>query len=623
MNLDPASPMLAEVLTAEAEEQAQADTKAWRYSIAPEALALSAVDVREPLPSPTLPEIPTHEIFVGCNEEPAEPVSSGFVSPRIRASIYNSTEAMNILFPPSQTSSKADVENVTGRNGTELTTFEESDLERTMTHLQVSAEDLRDGSSEESPILSHLRRRSYGASMEISLHHSSQQSIYLSETAEAAAESAKAKRKLLKDSFRTQDDTDDRREDEHHSSSPEQRTGQLSTLISCPDPSLHVPSSSMIGHPLSVVRSNVMMSDHGDAPDRAAYPIGRNDGHRATATGSPMPFTRTRNQMPPVYYDEYFNEPSSAQSSRVAQCVRTVNDHFSPGWYYAEERTRPPIHPAYSFSTAASKVFGSDQAPDSRIRDSYKTDTLTAIAIPTNRYRKNGIGAEMMSRGVGRFYQRGPSSIRTSNARTRPGSRQTYSSGSDVRFRSSPPPGPRSDHYTVIRHKRALDDTFTVPEFRQRLNLAHGLHESDETMQVDKQTNATAQLGIFGASTPGILQQARQGIRELSPNVQAYRKGIQEYSHLHKKRRPSYWDNDLKEIRESPAGRGGVNSPVSAQASMRAEFEIASLGNTEMEFDENDLSGEVARAGNDLESRLSGLDEQQAVSVPKSYALKV
>jgi hypothetical protein len=50
----------------------------------------------------------------------------------------------------------------------------------------------------------------------------------------------------------------------------------------------------------------------------------------------------------------------------------------------------------------------------------------------------------------------------------------------------------------------------------------------------------------------------REGMREISPNVTAWRKGMRVQPR--KKRRPSYWDGDLKQIRESPAGREHVRS---------------------------------------------------------------
>jgi len=141
-----------------------------------------------------------------------------------------------------------------------------------------------------------------------------------------------------------------------------------------------------------------------------------------------------------------------------------------------------------------------------------------------------------------------------------------------------------------------------------RLNPAMGLRDSNGTVEIDEQTKTVVRQSIFGGNTPDALYNARQGIRELSPNVQIYRKGTKQYIDAVEKRRPSYWDDDLREVRESPAGRGGVNSPVSAQASMQAEFEMASLARSEMTLNEDDLSGEVARAGRQFEDRLSALN---------------
>lgn len=187
MNLDLASPVRDQKVPATGfEEQSYADGKMWRYSIAPEALALSAVDVREPLPSPTLPNVLTHEMSVG-NDDTAEPVSSGFTTPHNRCSLYNSTEAITMALRPAQTSAEDNINDVTSKNLTASRTCNETNLERTMMQLYVSGEEPRNSSSEDSPILSHLKRRSCGTSMEIQLGFSPKQYIYLSETAEAAA----------------------------------------------------------------------------------------------------------------------------------------------------------------------------------------------------------------------------------------------------------------------------------------------------------------------------------------------------------------------------------------------------------------------------------------------------
>lgn len=307
---------------------------------------------------------------------------------------------------------------------------------------------------------------------------------------------------------------------------------------------------------------------------------------RTTASGSPMPFARAGPR--PFTAQGRYQQPFQTNSRPGLIVTPTMHhEHFRPGWYYSQDPVLPLTQPTYSFSTAAAKVIGSDQAPDSRIRDSYKTDTLTALARSQKRFRKNGIGAEVEARGIGKYYQRPPSSLRGSSARSRPSSRQMYDSGRDVRFRSSPPRGP--EQRVPLRRKRAMDDSFVVhadPPLTTRFADAQlRVHNSDEVIEIDESTRAAVRMSIFGTSTPEALRGARQGIKELSPNVQVFRKGTQEHVHMRKKRRPSYWDTDLKEIRESPAGRGGVNSPVSAQASMQAEFEVASMP-TEMDMDE-------------------------------------
>lgn len=147
------------------------------------------------------------------------------------------------------------------------------------------------------------------------------------------------------------------------------------------------------------------------------------------------------------------------------------------------------------------------------------------------------------------------------------------------------------DEPRVVRRKRALDDSFMMAGDMYARIVAGSdmrLRESEEMMQLDDETKAAVRMSIFGTNPPGTLHSPRQGTRELSPNVQLYRKGTREHEHLRKKRRPSYWDNDLKQVRESPAGRGGVRSPISVQESMRAEFEVASQRDTEMDFGDDD-----------------------------------
>lgn len=586
-----------------------ADNKEWRYSTAPHNLATSSIDVREPLPSPTLPETSMTE--TSAIDEITEPVSSGFASPIAEDQQHGSSDNV-VSGSPSvgvfhhMSSSDSHISVTVHTPGSAGETGVGQDLQR----LQFNSDRSDDTHSEGSPSARHLKSRSRRGSEDMSMQVSPVNSIYMSESAQAAAESAKAKRRWLKGIF-PEDHVDDQGievdEPEVEMSAqlpnlqtmcPDPMIHQMVMTMPCPDPSLHNQSPGLCRRPVEYYDSDVVFADD---DGYQMMPMNSMSGsHRATATGSPMPFPRLRSR-PPTAYSERQSLRSPTPLSTKAQAA-IVNEHFQPGWYYAREPVRPSPGPSYSFSTAASKAVGSDQAPDSRMRDSYKTDTLTALPVPTTRYRKNGIGAHVVPRGVSRYYERPPSasSARMGGFRPRPSSRQTYASSSEVRFRSSPPRAMGEDRFAPVRRKRAMDDSFIIEEDTYRpTSMASDipLPGASEMMQHDGHVDMAVRTSIFGGSTPEALRSARQGIRELSPNVQLYRKGTQESVHLRKKRRPSYWDNDLKEVRESPAGRGGVRSPVSAQESMRAEFEVASQRDTGMGVDEVDAGTHATGSG--------------------------
>jgi hypothetical protein len=139
-------------------------------------------------------------------------------------------------------------------------------------------------------------------------------------------------------------------------------------------------------------------------------------------------------------------------------------EHFQPGW---SNFPTPDASPgAYSFSTAAAKITGSSAAPDSRIRDSYRTDTLTPLAKPQARYRKTGIAA--MTRGAGRFYGAQGALPRI-----------------PVQFGSSPPRGAQGIPKKRVREgePRSLDDV--------------------------------------------VMEENEEVVKELSPNITPYRKGFE------------------------------------------------------------------------------------------------
>lgn len=579
------------------EGSVRADIREWRYSTAPQTLATTSVDVREPLPSPTLPELSVGIDYVP--DKVTEPVSSGFVSPSTDCQVQDVTDSAITGSPTEDVS--VDASCSVHAPDSSIDTGLDQDLQR----LQVDSDEPDVAGSEESPTVRYLKSRSCRGSVDFSVPVSPVNSIYLSESAQAAAESAKAKRRWLRGIFPGDGDTEPDFEErdevmvdqlpEFAVICPDPQIHHIIASSPCPEPSLHSQSPSLYRRPMEIYGPDVMSSDW---TNRQTMPMGPSSAtHRATATGSPMPFTKFRSRPSTAYSDRQSLRMSPMLRRREAE-LATVNEHFQPGWYYAKEPVRSPPGQTYSFSTAASKAIGSDQAPDSRMRDSYKTDTLTALPVPTSRYRKNGIGAEIHPRGVSRYYERPPSSARTCTSRPRPSSRQTYASGSEVRFRSSPPRASGQDQFPPMRRKRAMDDSYIVAEDMYRPVCAEPdirLRARNNAMQMDEDTRTAVRTSIFGASTPEALRRARQGIRELSPNVQVYRRGVQENQHQRKKRRPSYWDNDLKEVRESPAGRGGVRSPVSTQESLRAEVEVASQRDVEMILDEDDVAGEDTR----------------------------
>ena len=235
------------------------------------------------------------------------------------------------------------------------------------------------------------------------------------------------------------------------------------------------------------------------------------------------------------------------------------SEHFQPGWYYAQEPAQPAerLNPmTYSFSTAAAKVEGQSAAPDSRIRDSYRTDTLTPLAKPPSRYRKTGMGALASAHGVGKYYD-GPD--RMNSRATRPGTSRSHRARHNVQFRSSPP---RAPEYMVPTHQKRRrpreleDEHFDIHEDQSGqakiMRQAARLSASEERIEVDENTRAAVRMSLYGPETPEALQGEREGLRAISPNVTSWRKGMRQPK---KKRRPSYWDGDLKQVRESPAGR--------------------------------------------------------------------
>ena len=544
--------------------------KDWRYSIAPKVVAASELDVREPVPhgSPTLPDMSC--LRDGTTSEPAvEPLSSGFNSPI-------DTTAAHVHFVSGIAPA--------GAHSGGAQDVCEADLRKNMTGLRVgSEEDDGEMDVDESPIIRRLKRISAADSPSIVQQaESADKEIFLSEPAEAAAESAKAKRSLLRRLFPRKD----------HGSSSEVETRSASPVDKasddspCPDPSLHrLMSMGVCPEPAAHWRlppPGLSTTPLGFTPETAQTLAQHtpSDGtclphtfpfHRATSTGSPMPFVRphTATPSPGPYFDaqrqSYYGSPfpphAGAQRPLRPHTRNghpgTASEHFQPGWYYAQEAEHPQesLNPmTYSFSTAAAKVVGQSAAPESRIRDSYRTDTLTPLAKPASRYRKTGIAALANTRGVSKYYD-GPD--RKNSRATRPGT--SRSRRDHVQFCSSPPRASEYMGSANQKHRRPReleDEQFDIHEddtAESTSNVqSNRAGEGGEPIEVDENTRAAVRMSLYGPETPEALQGEREGIKELSPNDTSWRKGMRL---PRRKRRPSYWDGDLKQVRDSPAGR--------------------------------------------------------------------
>ncbi|KAK5482846.1 hypothetical protein LTR43_006596 [Exophiala xenobiotica] len=214
----------------------------------------------------------------------------------------------------------------------------------------------------------------------------------------------------------------------------------------------------------------------------------------------------------------------------------------------------------------AGKWTGHSPAPDSMIRDSYRTDTLTRFAKPPSRFKKHGVAALANARGVSRYYGRplGP----------RPTLRQKNSSRTrfpdDMRFRSSPPRSMTDLQATGLTHPRKRSGELESPTIevlehetpkRNSVDSKLRLEEGEDVIELDEETRAAVRMSLYGAAAPDSTNDIGKSLKELSPNVMQWRKSNQP-PWSRKKRRPSYWDGDLEEVVKSPAARHVLSSPI-------------------------------------------------------------
>jgi hypothetical protein len=397
--------------------------------------------------------------------------------------------------------------------------------------------------------------------------------IFLSEPAKAAAESAKVKRGMLRSLFfhratgkEAKDDQQPTQDPSHSpipsseradTPCPDPKLHELFSRTTCPDPAAHfTPIASAHAAPSITPEATTSLAQTtavGRSQQTQMYALQPPMAHfqRASATGSPMAFPKFKSPppSPPLMYvvrpptrpgERPISPHPPHKALQRSDYPEMNSEHFQPGWYYTKEPPGPSsrMNPMmYSFSTAAAKSVGQSAAPDSRIRDSYRTDTLTPLSKPPSRYRKTSITAMASTRGVGKYYG---NNISGPGPTTRTGTKKSRCQ-SGVQFRSSPPfqPTDMATGYNKRRRPRDLEDE----------NV--GVREEDsQVMDLDDDTRAAIRMSLFGTETPQMLH-VRESLRELSPNVVTSRKD----ERRRKKRRPSYWDGDLKEVQISPAAR--------------------------------------------------------------------
>ena len=264
---------------------------------------------------------------------------------------------------------------------------------------------------------------------------SSPDEITLTTPAKAAAESAKLKRELLGDGVWASVKNSNR------------RSFVEDTCDRC---RCKTPTSNLLTIPTVQITPSDFL--HGSPPPRPSFqqpqlPTAQ-QYRRADSTGSPFPLLRSKATPPANRYlpAKHWQSPHDSSAAQFASPVKGVSSpdvqrslivqaqqcdesvptsfddrslespltipqspHVIPdSQQMIELQAAPPRprhravphqpwleKPFYSFSTAAGAYSGSSPAPDSRIRNSYRTDTLTPFELPTTRFRKIGLGAAL------------------------------------------------------------------------------------------------------------------------------------------------------------------------------------------------------------------------------------
>ena len=301
------------------------DVTNWRYSSAPQRFAQAKSDVREPFPA-------------------KEPPSSGYLPP-----LPDPSSPASIGSPPDQHASQLSH----AQSDTDVYRVASTGLDRSLSELR-----LNHTSSEP---CSYYRLAMLDESPDQISEPTTGLDIFCSPAAKAAADSANCKRGLSSPGYsQTTDDigSGPRCLDPsvHHTHADK----NIGPGPRCPDPAVHQknPNSKTLAVP------------------RPPY------CRRANSRSSPLPPLKATH---PTQYQHYHSSPPRNGYETLSGPLQPhlqshflpppLGEHFQPRWSNFPAHSASPG--AYSFSTEAAKITVSSAAPDSRIRDSYRTDTLT------------------------------------------------------------------------------------------------------------------------------------------------------------------------------------------------------------------------------------------------------
>ena len=584
------------------QDETPSKVRDWRYSTAPGLVAQAHIDVREPFPEnqSLLPDVTT-TILTEVTTPAAEPVSSGFNTPEDHEMSGGETE-MDPMLPSlpdtsPMTSRFVDVDAISDRRSSPSPSQQTpllTNLERPLTEMDI--DDANEGPASDChtlPATTDPQRQSVRLEApSSSSEDSGEQPIFLSTPARAAAESARVKRGLQRSEPRSTSDKENIPPG-IICPDPSVHTGRRVSL--CPDPHRHaygynpqarMSTPSTFGYQSGHSTPNPYFHNYQPSPSplRASLCPPAPQYRRADSSGSPLPVLKVksppRSPGPNAFYQgqsyfspgqsEYPRPPTSHLRPPTSSSHPTSDaEHFQPGWYHYASEAEPPKPKSltYAFSTAAAKVVGSSQAPDLRIRDSYRTDTLTPLARPASRFRKNGIGA-MVARAGSRPHPTGsyspwPSITGPGNRRpgtAHPPSHHEIANPNRPQFLSSPPRGSDYLHDMKMRRRqKQFSGDFDIAEDSTAASVP------GTPMEIDEDIQAAVRMSISGVPDTPIHDPARPNtaeVRQLSPNVSPFRKG--RGMRVNRPRTASYWDQDLPEVRRIDHSR--MKRPATMEA---------------------------------------------------------